>query len=63
MLVNFLDAITEIGKATKQTSNEFTILHYISNGYLDVLVEFNSKYEGRVLQVSQRWILKFEQLL
>lgn len=53
MLVNFLDAVAEIGKATKQNSSEFTILHYISNGYLDVLVEFNSKYEGQVLQVSQ----------
>lgn len=46
MLVNFLNAITEIGKATKQNSNEFTILHYISNGYLDALVELDSKYEG-----------------
>lgn len=53
MLVNFLDAVAEIGKTTKQNSNEFTILHYISNGYLGVLVEFNSKYEGQVLQVSQ----------
>lgn len=53
MLVNFLDAITEIGKATKQTSNEFTILHYISNGYLDVLIKLNSKYKNQFLQVSQ----------
>ncbi|HCO04538.1 hypothetical protein [Acinetobacter radioresistens] len=53
MLVNFLDAITEIGKATKQNSNEFTILHYISNGYLDVLIKFDSKYKKQFLQVSQ----------
>lgn len=52
-MVNFLDAITEIGKATKQTSNEFTILHYISNGYLDVLIKFDSKYKNHFLQVSQ----------
>jgi len=53
VLVNFLDAITEIGKATKQTSNEFTILHYISNGYLDVLIKFDSKYKNQFLQVSR----------
>ena len=53
MLVNFLDAITEIGKASKQNSNEFTILHYISNGYLDVLIKFDSKYKKQFLQVSQ----------
>ena len=47
-----MDAITEIGKATKQTSNEFTILHYISNGYLDVLIEYSSGWKGCVLQVS-----------
>lgn len=52
MLVNFLDAIVEIGKVTKHKSNEFSILHYISNGYLDILVEFNPKFESQLLQIS-----------
>lgn len=36
--VDYAVALDEISKMTKQQCNEFTLLHYIKNGLLDLYV-------------------------
>lgn len=47
-MINYLEAIAAIQKLTKQKCNEFTLMHYVSNGYLDIFIR--AKYD--ICQVS-----------
>lgn len=38
-MLNFADAIESISKVTRQKCDIFTLMHYISNGYLDVFIK------------------------
>lgn len=42
-MINYAEAIAELQKLTKQKCNEFTLLHYVSNGYLDIFIR--GKYD------------------
>mgnify|MGYP000721133336 CR=1 FL=1 len=39
--VDYAVALDEISKMTKQQCNEFTLLHYVKNGLLDLYVKLN----------------------
>lgn len=41
LMINYSEAISTLSELTKQKCNHFTLLHYISNGYLDVFIKGN----------------------
>ena len=42
--VDYAVALDEISKMTKQQCNEFTLLHYVKNGLLDLYVKLNTEF-------------------
>ncbi|WP_180126748.1 MULTISPECIES: hypothetical protein [unclassified Acinetobacter] len=43
--VDYAVALDEISKMTKQQCNEFTLLHYVKNGLLDLYVKLNTGFD------------------
>lgn len=43
--VDYAVALDEISKMTKQQCNEFTLLHYVKNGLLDLYVKLNAEFD------------------
>lgn len=43
--VDYSVALDEISNMTKQQCNEFTVLHYIKNGLLDLYVKLNAEFD------------------
>lgn len=43
--IDYAVALDEISKMTKQQCNEFTVLHYVKNGLLDLYVKLNAEFD------------------